>query len=74
MRGGAFVRGKRVKELACAVRAGDRVELALRSSRASPVGKDRIPMTVHGFRDDEARAKAIRKWEAEVAAKGGGKK
>src|SRR5262249_6650538 len=39
-----------------------------------PVGKDNIPMTVYGFRDDEARAKAIRKWEAEVAAKGGGKK
>jgi len=39
-----------------------------------PVGKDNIPMTVYGFRDDEARAKAIRKWEAEVAAKDGGKK
>jgi 23S rRNA pseudouridine1911/1915/1917 synthase len=31
-----------MKDLACAVRAGDRVELALRTSRASPIGKERI--------------------------------
>ena len=41
-KGGAFVRGKRVKDLACAVRAGDRVELALRSPPAAPLGKDCI--------------------------------
>jgi len=39
-----------------------------------PVGKDNIPMTVYGVRDDEARAKAIRKWAAEIATKGSGKK
>ena len=31
-----------MKDLACAVRAGDRVELALRASRAGPIAKERI--------------------------------
>jgi hypothetical protein len=38
-----------------------------------PVGKTNIPVTVYSFPSDEARVRAVRQWEAEVAAKGGGK-
>jgi len=39
-----------------------------------PVGKGHITVTVYGFVGEEARWEAVRRWEAEVAAKGGGRK
>ena len=36
-------------------------------------GMDRIPMTVYGFRDADARAKAVKRWRDEVGNAGGKK-
>jgi len=41
-RGGAFVRGKRVRAPATELHAGDRVELALQARGVSPLGRERV--------------------------------
>ena len=41
-RGGAFVRGRRVRDPGWQLRSGDRVELSLRPTRALPLSRDRI--------------------------------
>lgn len=41
-RGGAFVRGRRVRDANAAVRAGDRVEVALRAPEAPALTRDRV--------------------------------
>jgi 23S rRNA pseudouridine1911/1915/1917 synthase len=41
-RGGAFVRGKRVREIDCAIHAGDRVELALQAPGPPPLTRERL--------------------------------
>jgi len=41
-RGGAFVRGKRVRAPAIELHAGDRVELALQARGVSPLGRERV--------------------------------
>ena len=41
-RGGAFVRGRRVREPAAAVRAGDRVEVTLRAPGVAALTRDRL--------------------------------